>query len=530
MRNAAAKDFAGFCEGREPGECLLAEAEELLTTAPEVDRDAEREGGIGTSEAERQIAILLVKGGHLEDAARIAARIADPRDQARAIRDMELVHLRRDGPSPAKRLDDVDEVIAKIGWAPAIMAELVAEIAAWLAEQGEAESSVVMLEKAEQFAAFIANENCKGHALAFVATEYMELGESDRARALVDTIEDEFWRAAGKKNLAIFQAEAGDFTVAEQIAASIDPGEVIERVEAYALLAEHLAAAGKLEEARRVVGQLERQSDRAAALGAVAVALTKAGRDGAAEVCAEAEALARGIEDVEDRALAIGGVAVAHVKAGNSLAAEGLTADLMAFGATPRRISFVWQRIAVALHEAGEARAALRYALRAADIAGEIEDLQDRSERKLDVARLLISLGAYAEAEQVATGIDEPSSRVFALKDLAIALVRSGADQAGGKDNVQRIVALIKDIEGGEEWRGSGLMQVAEALADAGYVIEAEAVVEAIFEPVRRNEAMAGVAIALADAGQMVEAWRILGQVEDPAWRAVAMAAVAARL
>jgi tetratricopeptide (TPR) repeat protein len=530
LRDAAAKDFALFCEGREPGECLLAEAEALLAEAPEVDRDAEREGAIGPSEAERQIAILLVKAGHFEDAARIAARIADPRDQARAIRDVVLTHLWREGPSPAKRLEDVDEVILKIRRDPAIIAELVTEIASWLIEQGDTELALEILKDAEDFAGFIGNERRRGQALAFIAAEYMELGESDRARALVDQIEDEFWQAAGKKIVAVLLAEAGDFAGAEQVAASIEESEVEQQVEAYASLAESLAAAGQLEEALNVAGRIGKPSHRAAVLGVIAVGLTEASGERAAEVFAEAEALARGIEGVDERVATLATVAMALIKAGNAAAAEDLALTLPTMGAGPQRLSAALEGIAEAHRGAEQGDAALRYAMEAADVVREIDEPEDRSEQGLDLARLLIGLGAYAEAEQVATGIDEPSSRVFALKDLAVALVRSGADQPGRKEDVRRIVALIKGIEGTEEWRGSGLLQVAEALAEAGDVAEAEAAADGIVEPVRRNAAIAGDVISLADGGQLVEAWRIAGQVDDPAWRAVAMVAVAARL
>jgi hypothetical protein len=527
LRDAAAKDFTPFCEGREPGECLVADVEALLAEVPEVAREAKREGAIGPSGAERKIAILLAETGHYQKAADIAEGIADPFDQARTIRDVVMTHLRRDGPRAAKRLEDVDELIAKISRNPAIIAELATGIAAWLAEQGDSEGSVEILTRAEQFAALVGDEGGKGEALAFVGRLYLDLDEIDDAEALIEQIDDDLWRDALKDWIARWNAERGDFAVAERRAESIeDPGE---RAESLRAVAVEMAKAGELSEAQRVAGRPKDPYYRVVALLAVAVALVEAGREGAVEVFAEAEALARGIEDVEDRVVALGEVAGSQIKAGNSPAAEDLAVELAAMGATPRRISYVLEHIAKSFQDSGQGDAALRYTLQAADHA-RVEDLEDRSEPRLPLSRLLISLGAYAEAEQLGIEIDEPSSRVFALKDLAVALVRSAADQPGRKDDVRRIVALIKRIEGAEEWRGDGLMEVAEALAEVGDVAEAEAVVSGIVEPVRRNEAMAGVATALANGGQLVEAWRIAGQVADPAWRAVAQAAVAAQL
>jgi tetratricopeptide (TPR) repeat protein len=528
LRDAAAKDFTPFCEGREPGECLVADVEALLAEVPEVAREAKREGAIGPSGAERKIAILLAETGHYQKAADIAEGIADPFDQARTIRDVVMTHLRRDGPRAAKRLEDVDELIAKISRNPAIIAELATGIAAWLAEQGDSEGSVEILTRAEQFAALVGDEGGKGEALAFVGRLYLDLDEIDDAEALIEQIDDDLWRDALKDWIARWNAERGDFAVAERRAESIeDPGE---RAESLRAVAVEMAKAGELSEAQRVAGRPKDPYYRVVALLAVAVALVEAGREGAVEVFAEAEALARGIEEAEDRVVALGEVAASLIKAGSSPAAEDMAVELVSMEATPRRVSFVLEHIAETFRDEGQGEAALRYVLQAVDVMRDAEDVESRSGHELDLARLLISLPAHAEAEQVAVGIDAPSSRVFALKDLAVALVQSGADQPGRKDDVRRIVALIKRIEGAEEWRGDGLMEVAEALAEVGDVAEAEAVVSGIVEPVRRNEAMAGVATALANGGQLVEAWRIAGQVADPAWRAVAQAAVAAQL
>lgn len=124
----------------------------------------------------------------------------------------------------------------------------------------------------------------------------------------------------------------------------------------------------------------------------------------------------------------------------------------------------------------------------------------------------------------MAVGIDDAPERVFALKDLGVALAKSGE-----ASEAMRIAALISGTTGAENWRGSGIAQVAEALASADDADGAEAVAEGIEDPIRRNQALAEVAVALASAGQLAEAERIARRVEDAAWRAVALAAVAAR-
>ncbi|NJN37350.1 MAG: hypothetical protein HC794_10300 [Nitrospiraceae bacterium] len=91
---AAAKDFAAFCEGREPRECLLAEAEELMATAPE--SDDERWEAIGPSKTGREIAVVLTKAGQFDDAFRIGNAIGDGRERE-SILTFIAVQLVKDG-------------------------------------------------------------------------------------------------------------------------------------------------------------------------------------------------------------------------------------------------------------------------------------------------------------------------------------------------------------------------------------------------------------------------------------------------
>lgn len=460
LRDAAAKDFAPFCEGREPGECLLAEAEALLAEAPEVDRDAEREGAIGPSEAGRKIALMVTEFGSFEAAAKIVSEIADPFHRYRAIRDVAPLHLERDGQEPAKRLAEVGELTKTIR-DPAIVADLAIAIAGWLALHGEREASFEVLKRAEGFAALVGDRRETGKLQAFVAVKYAELGEPDRAKALLNQIEDLWWRASGHNMVAIILADLRDFGRAEEFAAAIDDAEHEMRDETYGVLARFLAEAERFDEARRIADRIAKGSYRLAALAEVAAIRVKG-----------------------DQA-----------------------------------------RVPVNIGEGPE------LALRMAEgRAAFIKDPEEHSESLLQIARSYIDFAQYDEAERVAAKIGDPRDRVRALKDLGVALARGANSQPGLRADVLRLSRMISEIDGAETSRGTGLMQVAQALADGGDAAGAEAVADGIVEPVRRHEALGEVAIGLAEAGRLVEALRIAERVEDPAWRAVALTAVAARL
>jgi tetratricopeptide (TPR) repeat protein len=519
LRDAAAKDFAPFCEGLEPGECLLGEAEALLAEAPEVDRDAEREGAIGPSEARRKMAVLLARGDKFDDALEIAKAIAEPDTRNRAVRDIiELLARDRQFERAIDTVRDLDQITR--------MSQAVNEIIGTLISAGEREVASELLPRAIKFATAITDEGRQGEALASIGFMHFDLDEIDEAAALTERIEDDFWRDALGRGVALGFAMRGDFASGERQAERVQDSEY--RAEAFRSVAAELAKVGELSAARRVVGRLENLSDRALAHLFVAVALVETNPEGAADLFAEAEALALAIEDADQRVATLATVATALIKAGNDAAAADLTRELPTMGADPRRLSFAFKSIADVYQGLGQEERALRYALEAADAMLEIGELEDRWE-VLDLVRLLISLGAFEEAEPLAIRINDPTYRVLALRDLALEIVQSGVDLTGRKDDVRRIVALIRGIEGAEE-RDLGLLRVAAALAEAGDVAEAKAVAAGVVEPVPGNEAIVDRVMSLAEAGQLVEALRIAGRVEDPAWRAVALAAVAARL
>lgn len=431
LRDAASAGFAPFCEGREPGECLSAEAEALLARAPEVDREAEREGAIGPSEAGRKIAVTLTEVGHFEAASKIVAEIADPFHKYRGIRDVVLLHLERNGQDPAKRLADVVDLISKFR-DPAILAELAMEIADWLAMHGDREGAFEILARAEGFAALVGERRKTGKLQAFVAVKYAELGEPDRAKTLLNQIEDSWWRESGHNIVAVILAELGDFGRAEEFAAAIDDAEHEMRDETYGMLVHFLVEAEEFDEARRIADRIAKGSYRLAALAEIAAIQVK---DDQARVPVNigeehelalrmAEGRAALIKDPEEQSESLLQIARSYIDLAKYDDAERVAAKI----GEPRDRVHALKDLGVALARGANGQPVVRAdVLRLSGIIMEIDGAEtSRGAGLMQVAQALADGGDATGAEAVADGIVEPIRRNEALGEVAIGLAEAG--------------------------------------------------------------------------------------------------------
>lgn len=526
---AAAKDFAAFCKGREPRECLLAEAEELMATVPE--SDDEKWEAIGPSKTGMEIAVVLTKAGQFDDALRIGNAIGDGRE-LRVTLTFIAVQLAKDG-----QIERAGEVASEWDQSTGVSESLI-----WVAEKLidpryldivndiDVDTAAKVLSQSVEFAELIVGERERGQTLAAVGELYLEIGKVDAAKALIDQIVDPHWRGYLKVFVAHRLAKDGDFAAAERLAALVDEDDV-KRGEAFRSIAVELAKAGDPAEARRVAEQIEDQTGRAAALDLVEQTLSEA-ESGAVDF-AQIEAEARGQEDASKRILALGGLAGALIEAdkteaGEAIAAEVMARDgdrwLMATEGDHWVIAGALEGVSRAFRDTGQREAALRYLLHAEAAALAEEDFDDRSRQLLSVAEELIRIGALAEAERVAAAIEDASDRHFATVYLGEALA-----VAGQFAKAKRIAALIPEIEGAKELHALGLAEVTEALAEAGDFAGAEAIADSIPEQDQQRKAFTTILKTLVADGQLVEAERISRRVEDGAWRAVALAALASR-
>jgi tetratricopeptide (TPR) repeat protein len=518
----AAAEVARACDGKLPGDCLFAEALALAATAEEVEDKPRDAGWLTRSEAQARIVVYLIRvddvaANDVETARRLALAIEDRTERRWAQRGILRVLASEDYYNAAvESLRDRDSNIQ--------IAEGVNEIVALLIVEGETETALEVQAQAILFAKEISIVDARGKALALVASHYLKLKDISAAMGLIGQIEDEYWKKVVSIWVAEALAKAGEVEAALRL---VDGIKVDERqaVGVLSTVAVGLAEAGLADEARSVADRLADPFDRAVLIGRVAVGLSKAGQTEAALAqFAEAEALAAGLAEPEDQAVVLTVIAVAMIDAARVGDALALMERVKALGLETDKMQQTYIRVAKALIAAGESEAAVPLLGLAEGIAGKILEEEERSHDLLDIARVLIKGEAFAEAERVAVGIGEASSRVYALKDLGVALAG-----AGRADEALRLAGVIVGIEGAESARASGLGQVAKALAEAGEVASAEGVAEAVVEPDWRAQALAEVAEALA-ATHPSDAERIGRRVEDPGWRSVVLAAVAAGL
>lgn len=513
----AAAEVARACDGKLPGDCLFAEALALAATAEEPEEKPLGAGWLTRSEAKRKIVVSLIQADEVDAARELALAIPDRWDRNRALGNIVRV-LAADGDyDPAiEILVDFDHLF--------IQAEAVSDVAEWMIENENNELALEVLARAVEIALRLDSPSDRGQSLAKIAFDYLKVDEVSAAMGLIGQIEDEHWKNAVSEWVAGALAKTGEGEAALRVAEGVK-GDALEEFEALEAVAVGLAEAGLTDEAR---GVAERQSDpfaRAVEFARVAAGLTKAGQIEAAQALfAEAEALAAGLAEPENQAVVLTVIAVAMIDAARVGDALALVERVKALGPETGRMRRAYIKVAEALIAAERSEAALPLLGLAEGIAGQIVEDKDRSDALLDIARVLIKGEAFAEAERVAMGIGEASDRVYALKDLGVALAG-----AGRADEAVRLAGEIVGIEGAERARASGLGQVAKALAEAGEVASAEGVAERVVEPDWRAQALAEVAVVQA-ATHPSDTERIGRRVEDAGWRSVVLAAVAAGL
>jgi len=519
--DAAAAEVARLCGGKLPGDCLFAEALALAATADEPEEKSRASGWLTRSEAQRTIVVYLTTAGKIDAARQLALAITDGTDRNRALRNMVRV-LAADGnyERAIELFADFEERVT--------LAEAASSVVEWMVEAARIDLARDILPSVAKIAGRIEAIRLRGQALAKVALLYIRVDEISAAMSLIGQIEDEYWRNSVEIYVAGALAEQGEVAAAERIADGIMDDQ--RKAEAFLSVAVKLAEAGLVEEARSAADRFPDIFDRAVVLARVAAGLSRAGQtDAALALFAEAEAMAAGLAEPEDQAVVLAAMAVALIDASRIEEALALTERVRELGGETGRMRRAYIKITEALIGAGDSGSALPLLALAEEIAGQIADDEDRSSALLEIARMLIKGGQFAEAEGVAFGIVKPSNRLFALRDLAVARCEAGLGEGNTLADVLRIAQLIADIEGDAAARGRGLVEVASALAKAGEVDAAEAMAGALDQPDWRAQGLAEVATILAEA-KPAKAERIARQIEDPAWRAVALAAVAGGL
>jgi hypothetical protein len=378
------------------------------------------------------------------------------------------------------------------------------------------------------------------NAMVAVVRTTAEAGDVERAERIASGISDPAGRAQVLAGLARFLAREGWLDRAERIARSITHPDS----QAWALseVAQALARAGDAEHAEAVARMIGAQEKQVRALAVVARTLAWTGGDArAGAVARAAEAAARGITDHHEWVWMRSEVMEALAAAGETERAEAIAcAHPHPIGALADAARIMGE---AGLHEGARDLArraenrggtgaeshqetiALSKVARAWAAAGEPEHAESiarvlrlprwKAWALADVTRAWAVAGDLDRAHRVARDIEWSTWQVRAYVDLARAWVTNG-DRA--KALTRATEALVRKAEenGGESdayldtaWHTRALMQVAQALAEAGEPVRAEEVAREAERSAQRPHradhrllAFVEVVRARAEAGQ----------------------------
>ncbi|MET7397072.1 hypothetical protein ABZS66_26660 [Dactylosporangium sp. NPDC005572] len=291
-------------------------------------------------------------------------------------------------------------------------------------------------------------------------------GEADRARRLIDRIDDPAARFRTLRRLAHLHAEAGDSDAAERCAADVPEGP-----DRQALLAEivvPLAAGGADERAVRIAGRLRPGGAQAAALIAAAKAMSAGGRG------IRAAALI-------DRA-------------------ESLVPTL---GVVDQRIAMAASVVDAWLRVPDPARAAACVERAVAD-ASATTGAELRLPISAGIAGMLAAIGDYDRAITVARAVERRHGQISVLSTVA--------EHAAGAGNSSWAVRIAGTIDEPMQ-RAAALVGIAQAAVASGDLTDAERIVEQITDERRQDAARLGIVHAAAAAGAVDVALRVAAAI-----------------
>jgi len=307
----------------------------------------------------------------------------------------------------------------------------------------------------------------RAKALAEVACTVVEVGQTDIVINVIEKIDDlrmgaglivdsECVEALVKVAGAL--ANVGQADMAIRISDRIDSPE--EHAEIMAEVAGALGCAGQIDRAIDIAERIKYPRFRAKALVGVAGALAQSGQiDMAQRVAENAVNVAERIEILDEHATALG-------------------------------------KVAGALAQSGQIDMAL-------DVAGRIAYSRMRADVLTVVVGALVRAGQTDRAIDIAEQIEDPEERVWALIEMKV------ADMSTGADRTDRVLDIARQIKDPEE-HASALVKIAGALVWADFIDKAFKIVETMNDIYFRSRAQSAIIKALVGKGSSNEAVNML--------------------
>ena len=475
----------------------------------------------------RTIASLLVIA---ED---IAERIEDPRERVETFMNVVAVLARAAQTDRARRVAENAVNVAERIEEPWERAKALAEVACTVVEVGQTDIVINVIEKIDDLrmgAGLIVDSECV-EALVKVAGALANVGQADMAIRISDRID------SPEEHAEIMAEVAGALGCAGQIDRAIDIAERIKyprfRAKALVGVAGALAQSGQIDMAQRVAEnavnvaeRIEILDEHATALGEVAGALAQSGQiDMALDVAGRiaysrmradvltvvvgalvrAGQIDRAIDIAERikyprfRAKALVGVAGALAQSGQIDMAQRVAENAVNVA---ERIEILDEH-ATALGEVAGALAQSGQIDMALDVAGRIAYSRMRADVLTVVVGALVRAGQTDRAIDIAEQIEDPEERVWALIEMKV------ADMSTGADRTDRVLDIARQIKDPEE-HASALVKIAGALVWADFIDKAFKIVETMNDIYFRSRAQSAIIKALVGKGSSNEAVNML--------------------
>lgn len=377
--------------------------------------------------------------------------------------------------------------------------------------------------RAEALARSITDPARRVQALAAVAREAAGSGDlrgagilTDHAEQLVAAITDPHRQAVAVAAVARAAAASGDRHRALLLASRAEAtarSTADETRHAHTLVAaaRAFAAAGDDRTAQRVATSVTTWSERAQALGVVAVEVANSGQ------WQRGRGLARSVASRSERAQVLTTIARAASATGHHRAARQLITEAEAIAhaiRNPARKAWILIGVAHALSACRERDRALDLLDLAERLARPLTRSSDRDTTLSALARVLATVGAPDRAMALARSVANPARQARALADVASGLVADGQD--GHATAVAREAEGVARSHSRPVRRSSDLSALSKAAATDGGFDQAAALAYAIPEPPQRDRALTVITQALATTGDLDRAVAVADTISDP--------------
>jgi tetratricopeptide (TPR) repeat protein len=428
---------------------------------------------------------------------------------------------------------------------PQRRSEAYVAIAGVVEKEGERSEVLSAFREAASSASSVKDPEEKASALARLSKALLDAGErrealhiAGQALRVAKQLKNRTHKVFALSEIAEALALAGEFDEALAVAEAVD--SPVRKPHLLAYIARVLIDVGKSERALRVITILDNSYESLSARLDVLRALANAGEHASAVQQAKQVLLAvEPMTDDRQKVFILANVARTLARAGEGVRAiEVVEQALRSAQATEDRghALLVLPLLIEALVQAGERARATQVIELVQQAAGSIGDPDERAGVLTTVAMALVYVDKLMEAVELAEltlpaaeAIENAEQQDFALIDIFRVLLG-----AGKLERALEVVAVIPPNSG---LNSQVLSSVARLAARDGELDTALQAAEALGDPGERAFALAGIAEALAEAGDLVQAQRVVERalqaaeaLGDPGERAFALAGIAEAL